>query len=168
MRRLREHREQADLDITGLLNIMIVLVPVLLMSLAFSQITVLNLRLPEGGDGAGDLAQEEIELVIRADRMEVHFPRGTLLKTIPQTAQQQPDFALLSLTLQEVKRLLAEQQIEKRAITILSESDTAYQFIVTAMDTARSFRTVVGIDTIEAELFPEIAFGDAPALEAKL
>lgn len=167
MRRLREHREQADLDITGLLNIMIVLVPVLLMSLAFSQITVLNLQLPEGG-GAGDLAQEEIELVIRADRMEVHFPRGTLLKTIPQTAPQQPDFALLSLTLQEVKRLLAEQQIEKRAITILSESDTAYQVIVTAMDTARSFRTVVGIDTIEAELFPEIAFGDAPVLEAKL
>ena len=168
MRRLRAHREQADLDITGLLNIMIVLVPVLLMSLAFSQITVLNLRLPEGGGGAGDLAQEEIELVIRADRMEVHFPRGTLLKTIPQTTQQQPDFTLLSLTLQEVKRLLAERQIEKRTITILSESDTAYQVIVTAMDTARSFRTVVGIDTVEAELFPEIAFGDAPALEAKL
>jgi biopolymer transport protein ExbD len=167
MKRLRQHREQADLDITGLLNIMIVLVPVLLMSLAFSQITVLNLRLPEGGSGGADLAQEEIELVIRGDRMEVNFPRGTLLKTIPQAADRQHDFALLSLTLQEIKRLLADKHIEKTAITLLSEPATPYQTIVTAMDTVRSFQAVVGIDTVAAELFPEIAFGDAPPAEAK-
>ena len=39
---------------------------------------------------------------------------------------------------------------------------TPYQVIVTAMDTVRSFKTVVAISVVEAELFPEISFGDAP------
>jgi len=161
------HREHADLDITGLLNIMIVLVPVLLMSLVFAQITVLNLKLPEGGaGGAVDLANEEVELVIRHDQMVVNFPRGTLLKSIPHTAEQQPDFALLALTMQDLKKLLAEKAIEKKSITILSEADTPYQTLITAVDSVRSYKTVVAASVVDAELFPEVAFGDAPVLDA--
>ena len=167
MRRKRhETREHADLDITGLLNIMIVLVPVLLMSIVFSQITVLNLKLPEGGAGGpGELANEEVELVIHRDRMVVNFPRGTLLKTIPNSAEQQPDFALLSLTMQDLKKLLSEKAIEKKNITILSEAETPYQTLITAVDTVRSFKTVVAASAVDAELFPDVAFGDAPADE---
>jgi biopolymer transport protein ExbD len=160
-------REHADIDITGLLNIMIVLVPVLLMGLVFSQITVLNLKLPEGGAGGPvDLAQEEIELVVRAGDMLVNFPRGTLLKTIPPTAAGEPDYTLLSQTLQEVKRLLIERGIEKRAITILSEPDIGYQQLVTTIDTVRSYEALIATSVVDAELFPDVTFGDAPVAPA--
>lgn len=173
MRRKRhESREHADLDITGLLNIMIVLVPVLLMSLVFSQITVLNLKLPEGGaSGTEQLANEEVELVIRRDGMVVNFPRGTLLKTIPNTPGQQPDFTLLALTMQDLKKLLTEKAIDnssspKKSITILSEPETPYQVLITAVDTVRSYKAVVAASVVDAELFPDVAFGDAPIVDA--
>jgi biopolymer transport protein ExbD len=164
MRKSRhDHREHADLDITGLLNIMIVLVPVLLMSLVFAQITVLNLKLPEGGAGGpAALANEEIELVIRADQMVVNFPRGTVLKAIPNTPEQAPDFALLSLVMQDLKKLLNEKAVDKKSITILSEPETPYQTLISAVDTVRSYKTVVAASAVDAELFPEVAFGDAP------
>lgn len=170
-RRSRHAHEPAELDITGLLNVMIVLVPVLLMTIVFSQITVLNLKLPEGGAGGpSDLANEEVELVIRADHMEVNFPRGTLLKTIPNTTianteQQAPDFGLLSLTMQDLKKLLTEKNIEKKSITILSEAETPYQTLIAAVDASRSYKTVVAAAAVDAELFPEVTFGDAPLLD---
>lgn len=167
MRKKRHGGEAAELDITGLLNIMIVLVPVLLMSIVFSQITVLNLKLPEGGAGGPSaLANEEVELVIKADEMVVNFPRGTVLKTIPNTPEKTPDFALLSLTMQDLKKLLAEKAIEKKSITILSEPETPYQTLIYAVDSVRSYKAVVAASVVDAELFPDVAFGDAPVDDA--
>lgn len=167
MRKKRHGGEAAELDITGLLNIMIVLVPVLLMSIVFSQITVLNLKLPEGGAGGpSELANEEVELVIQADQMVVNFPRGTVLKTIPNTPEHSPDFALLSLTMQDLKKLLTEKAIEKKSITILSEPETPYQTLIYAVDSVRSYKTVVAASVVDAELFPDVAFGDAPVADS--
>ena len=49
MRRHRHRRvntQDAELDITSFMNLMIVLVPVLLLSLVFSHVRILNLQLP--------------------------------------------------------------------------------------------------------------------------
>ena len=46
---IRKHKisqSEAELDITSFMNLMIVLVPVLLLSLVFTQIRVLNIQLP--------------------------------------------------------------------------------------------------------------------------
>lgn len=45
-RRKRLEKADAELDITSFLNLMIVLVPVLLMMMVFSRITVVELKLP--------------------------------------------------------------------------------------------------------------------------
>ena len=164
MRRVRAHKEEADLEVTPFISLLVVLVPFLLVSLVFSHITVLDLKLPDAASGgAGDPNQnQEVELVIRADRMEINYPRGTLVKTILDTPEQAHDYLALSATLQEVKRQLHDKAIEKKSITLLSEQNTPYQVIVTTMDTVRSFKTVVAASVVEAELFPEISFGDAP------
>ena len=163
----RRRAEEAELDITAFLNLMIVLVPVLLMGLVFSRITVVDITLPDlGGSSSDNKDLHQIELVIRDTGMTVNYPRGTRLKELPLKEEQQ-DFAYLSLVLQEVKRQLREKAIEKRSITILSEADTDYQTIVSAIDTVRSFKAVVAADVVDAELFPEISFGDAPVLRSK-
>ncbi|KKK86016.1 hypothetical protein LCGC14_2767470, partial [marine sediment metagenome] len=88
VRNSRSQRQEAELDITAFMNLMIVLVPVLLLGMVFSQITVLDLKLPEGaaGDASDAAEKQKIELLIREDVMLVNYPQGILLKRIPQVS----------------------------------------------------------------------------------
>lgn len=47
--------------------------------------------------------------------------------------------------------------------TLLLEEDIPYQVIVALMDTTRSYQDVLITSVVDAELFPEISLGDAPA-----
>ncbi len=165
MRIKRRNRDEADLDITSFMNLMIILVPVLLMSMVFSHVTVLDLKLPDlSADQSSppdDPKNQMLELVILPDKFIVNFPAGVPLKTIP-FKDGEYDFKFLSTYLQEVKRTLQDKGIEKRDIFILSQPDTDYQTIVSVMDTVRSFKAVVAASLVNAELFPEISLGDAP------
>lgn len=166
MRIKRRFKEDPDLDITSFMNLMIILVPVLLMSMVLSRTTVLDLKLPDMADSSMPQTEEppqQMELIIRVDGFEVNYPAGIRLKQIGKTGQGEYDYKLLSEVLQETKRLLQDKGIEKKDIYILSEKDTDYQTLVSTMDTARSFKAVVAASVVNAELFPEISLGDAPA-----
>jgi len=158
----RYHKVEAELDITAFMNLMIVLVPILLLGLVFSRITVVDVSLPQEVVGDGDTDNKQLELVVREDRMHLEYPRGVLLKNIPLTETGQHDFKLLSLVLQEVKRQLREQGKELQSITLLPAPEVDYQTIVSTMDTVRAFKAVVAASVVDAALFPDIAFGDAP------
>ena len=164
MRRLRRNSStEAELDITAFMNLMIVLVPVLLLGMVFSQITVIDVNLPALSTATSTEADKmQVELVVTQEKMAVNFPQGIRVKTIGKTEEGQFDFELLSLVLQEIKRQLREKGIERNNITILSAPDTDYQTIITAMDTVRSYKAVVAADVVDAALFPNVAFGDAP------
>jgi biopolymer transport protein ExbD len=167
-RKRRPNKAEAELDITAFMNLMIVLVPVLLMGMVFSQITVIDVHLPpltETGDDSSE--NQQLELLIRSDHMLVYYPRGVELKRIPRTGDGEHDFATLSLVLQEVKRQLRERGQEKHAITVLAEPDVDYQTMITAMDTVRSFKALVAASVVDAALFPEISFGDAPLIAGR-
>jgi biopolymer transport protein ExbD len=167
----RRHRRpsiDSDLDITSFMNLMIILVPVLLMSMVFSQITVLDLKLPglsDGSDSPDQLKNQRLELVLRQDFIDVNYPSGVRLKRIPKLEETgEHDYPMLSKVLQEVKRLLKEKEVEKKDLFLLSEPDTDYQVIISTMDTARSYKAVLITDVVDAELFPEISLGDAPEI----
>jgi len=167
MRRKRPLRAvEAELDITAFMNLMIVLVPVLLLGMVFSRITVIDITLPPGTSAIASDDNRQLELVIRADGMRVDYPRGVLLKQIPMTERGDYDFELLSLVLQEVKRQLRDKGIENEAITLLAEENIDYQTIVTTMDTVRSFKAMVAASVVDAALFPQISFGDAAQIAA--
>jgi biopolymer transport protein ExbD len=163
MRKRRPQAVEAELDITAFMNLMIVLVPILLLGLVFSRITQIDVTLPDGAaQSAVSSEVQQLELVITPTGMRVDFPSGVLLKEIPLQSSGEQDFELLSLVLQEVKRQLREKGDQKKAITLLPTPDTDYQTIVTAMDTVRSFKALVAASVVDAALFPEISFGDAP------
>ena len=165
MKRIRRARPvDAELDITAFMNLMIVLVPVLLLGMVFSQITVVDVNLPELSANQSNDHQndKQVELVIRPEQLVVNFPQGIAVKTIPKNESGEYDFKLLSLVLQEIKRQLREQGLDRKNITLLSSADTDYQTIITAMDTVRSYKAVVVTDVVDAVLFPNVAFGDAP------
>lgn len=159
----RRELDEADLNITPFMNLMIVLVPVLLMSMVFSQITILRLNLP---DLTGSVTQSteknrQVEVVLRKSGLEVYYPSGVLIKTIePLETEdgQKLDYETLSLVLREVKKTVSD----KSDILLLSEAGVSYQSLVSTMDTVRGYRTVVATSAVEVELFPEISLGDAP------
>lgn len=167
-------QEEADLDITPFMNLMIVLVPVLLLSMVFTRITVIDLQLPEAaGKTTEDLQRQQVELVLGTNGLAVNFPEGVLLREIPNievaadaTAAQgsvsTPDYELLSNVLQELKRHLRTQNADRRSINFLIADGTPYADLVAAMDSVRSYKTVVATSVVDAELFPDIAFADLP------
>lgn len=165
MRMKRRHKEEPELDITSFMNLMIILVPVLLMSMVLSRTTVLDLKLPsQAAAGGSDEPVQNLEVIIRAQGFSVSFAEqalGELAKT-----EQGYDFAALSQLLQNAKIDLENKGVRKRDIYLLAERDIDYQTLVTTMDTVRSYETVVAASVVNAELFPEIALGDAPELAA--
>ncbi|SFL83290.1 ExbD/TolR family protein [Marinobacter zhejiangensis] len=168
----RREQEEADIDITAFMNLMIVLVPVLLMSMVFNHIAILELNLPDLTGAQTSSAEEnrQLEVVVRESGIEVYYPSGNLVKTIANLEEQEGaegvqdlhDYETLSKVLQEIKRQLVSKSIEKRDALLLSESGVTYQSLVSTMDTLRSAKTVVVADAVDVELFPEISLGDAP------
>lgn len=157
-----KNNEEADIDVTSFMNLMIVLVPVLLLSMTFTQTTVLEIKLPEltGGAALTDDPQGKLEVAITKEGFEVYYPENKRIQAIPM--QETPegleyDQAKLSFFLQALKRELSE----KRDVLLRSELDIDYQYIVATMDTLKSYKTVVAASVVEIELFPEIALDDA-------
>ena len=161
--RRRFRKQDAELDITSFMNLMIILVPVLLMSMVFSHITVLDIKLPGLNDAKPpeNLKNKTLELVIQPSQFLINFPAGNPVKAVPKKNGEY-DFELLSTTLQEVKQLLRNRDVIKRDILVLSQPATDYQTIVKVMDTVRSYKAVVATSVVDAELFPVISLGDAP------
>jgi biopolymer transport protein ExbD len=166
-RRRRINTQDAELDITSFMNLMIVLVPVLLLSLVFSQVRILNLQLLVTAQTKNEKVIDEpkvLELIISNAGFELNYPSGITLKKFDKTVQGY-DFVLLSKYLQDLKLTFQQKDIKKNDILILLTPDIEYQTIVSAMDTVRSFKTVVAANLVDAELFPQISLGDAPKLE---
>jgi len=154
----RLETDAAEIDVTSFMNLMIVLVPVLLMSMTFTKITVMEINLPElsGGSGSTSLDQSQLEVVVRDSGMAVYFPAGSLVKDIPKTEAGQYDFDTLSLVLRELKKKVSD----KRDALIMVGKDLEYQTLINTMDTVKSYQTVIAADLAEVELFPEISLGD--------
>lgn len=161
----RKHRklhQDAELDITAFMNLMIVLVPVLLVSMVFARTSVLDLNFPIIDEAAHSSENEEklqLQLIVRQDSLHVADSKAGLIQSIARK-EGEHDFAALSKLLQQIKARLPE----KTDITLLLEQDVDYQTLVTAMDTTRSYKAVVAASVVDAELFPDISIGDAPAL----
>lgn len=155
----RQGTDDADIDVTSFMNLMIVLVPVLLMSMTFTKITVMEINLPElsGGSSATSLEQSQLEVVVRKSGIEIFFPTGSLVKSIPLLDNKQQDFQTLAMVLKEIKNKVSD----KKDALILSSSDLEYQTLITTMDTVKSYQTVVAASLAEVELFPQISLGDA-------
>jgi len=164
-RKIREIN--TELNITAFMNLMVVLVPFLLMTAVFSQVSILNMNLPTGT--SEDIPTEEeppkaLEVVLRLERLDVLERNSGLLKSIPNT-EEGYDFLSLNLFLQQVK---AHPEFNTdTGITLLMEPDTTYDALIQTMDAVRLIeREEVELDDkgnlIQGELFPNISMGDAP------
>ncbi|KZZ58235.1 biopolymer transporter ExbD [Oleiphilus sp. HI0125] len=159
IRRHRRSQQEADLDITAFMNLMIVLVPILLINLIFSHTAIIELNFPSA-DQVQDIDAEQLsfQVLILPTAIELKEGANTLIKRIENTDQNLPNLSELSLAMQELKRRVPD----KRDITLLAQPDSSYQTIINVMDAVRAYPTVISGNVVNAELFPDIGIADAP------
>lgn len=163
--RRRNHRhEPADINITAFMNLMVILVPFLLITAVFSRITILELNLPAAGSTSEQQEQQfELEIIVRESGVEIGDRNGGLIKRVAAT-EQGHNLNEISELLQQIKARFPE----KLNATLLLEENTPYDTLVQVMDSIRVARVVQAGSVQLAELFPEIAIGDAPASNVRV
>ncbi len=165
-RRLKTREVQTELNITAFMNLMVVLVPFLLMTAVFSQVSILQLNLP-GGDGVVEEQTDEVllmelEVILRSDRMILSDRNSGVISTFESEVDDEGNtvfnYQKLNEKLQEIKLLTPDITL----ITVLSEEDTTYDSIIQTMDAVRLAPGTEENDFVPTELFPDIGLGTAP------
>jgi len=157
VRRLR--KTAAHLEITAFINLIVVLVPFLLSVAVFTRLAVVDLTLPAQSTGAEVLKPDnlQLEVVMRANALEVGDRIGGLIKRIDSTANGY-DLATLAAVMLQLKTRFPD----KTEASVLAEPNTSYDQLVQVMDVVRASRSLQGKKTVTADLFPNISIGDAP------
>ncbi|MCC5793163.1 MAG: biopolymer transporter ExbD [Chromatiales bacterium] len=158
-RRRSRRREAADINITAFMNLMVVLVPFLLITAVFSRMAILELNLPESAEAAGAAEETfQLEVIVRQHAIEIGERSSGLMTVLPRLSTGH-DYAGLTGYLQRVKAEFPDHS----AATLLLEPDVAYDTLVQVMDAVRLYEFTEDGQRGQAELFPDISIGDAPA-----
>ena len=158
----RHTRKPAELMLVPMIDIFTVLVTFLLMTAVFSRTVILQLNLPASQTEFREPPPGlQIEVMVRKNLLQVADRNTGPLATLPNTAAGY-NYDGLTDYLKRVKAKFPE----KTDASILLEPDTTYDTVVQVMDRVRVFEVKQGLNTVQAELFPDISMGDAPAIDS--
>lgn len=148
----RGHRGEESvppLNLTPVMNLIIILIPALLISAAFVQIAVINVSAPQIGSGvAEEKPQEENEKKLNltiavTDQGFTVAGTGAVLgggesgdeagPTIPKTPDGEYDYEALTAKLAEIKDAFPDEE----QVIINAEPDIKYEILVKVMDASR-------------------------------
>ncbi|MCI0693074.1 biopolymer transporter ExbD [candidate division KSB1 bacterium] len=159
--------ESTELNLTPIMNLMVVMIPILLSSTQFVKIGILELNLPPSvgvATAAGALPKETqrtLDLTVSITESGFYISSAlavlpgddTAGPTIPKNGDGAYDFEALSKKLYEVKQKAREHFPDTEAIVIQAERDISYQILVSTMDAAREFK--IGEQSVP--LFPLVS-----------
>jgi len=156
----RREDEQAELDITTFLNLMVVLIPFLLVTAVFSRITIQELNLPTAAAGGAkqDRPQISVEVIVRKDKLQLSD--GKRITATIKKKEEKYDIKTLS---QHLLALKGKHEDIKEA-TLLIEPNIEYEDLIHIMDAVK-VAEVKQKDSEEIQrvvLFPQLSLGDAP------
>jgi biopolymer transport protein ExbD len=157
----RHHRRPEELLLVPMIDIFTVLVTFLLMTAVFSRTVVLQLNMPAAQTEFREPPPGlQIEVMVRKGLLQVADRNSGPLATLTNTPAGYNYDGLTDY----LKRIKAKFP-EKTDASILLESDTPYDVLVQVMDRVRVFEVSQGLNTVQAELFPDVSIGDAPATD---
>jgi biopolymer transport protein ExbD len=133
--------ESEDIDVTPLMNMMVILIPFLISMAVFTEVASINFSLPpamaEGGPGdepppADEAEKLDISIAITSQGFTI-AGTGQVLPPIPKTADGKYDLTALNQTLRSVKMHYPNQE----DIVLIIEQEIFYEDIVSVMDICR-------------------------------
>lgn len=156
-RRLRRHR--AAPAVPGFVHLIAVLVPFLLCTVVFARLAAIGLALPAQASGADRPdAQLQLEVVIRADALEVGDRVGGLIERIPAMADGH-DVQALGVLMGQLKERFPQQT----EATVLAGPSTSRETLVQVVDRLRGGRRLQGASVVTVDYFPDVSVVDALA-----
>jgi biopolymer transport protein ExbD len=157
-RRLRKGSEA--LEVSAFINLIVVLIPFLLSTAVFSNMSVVELTLPAKSSNWEGLKENDLklEVVVRHDAIEVGDKIGGLILRIPNAADG-PDLVTLNAEMFVIKNKFPDVT----AASVLPEPNIPYDTLIHVMDAMRTGKSANGGTTVvDVDLFPAISIGDAP------
>ncbi len=130
-KRFNEHVEQ-DLEILPLMNLFVVLIPMLLLSAVFLEITVIRMNLPSDDDSTDPSKREALALSVSI-LPEQWVVKGRALETLTIDRADVDAEASLGAALASI----AVNHPDDHDVVIRSQDTTAYEAIVAVMDASR-------------------------------
>jgi biopolymer transport protein ExbD len=161
MRTRRLRKGSAALEVSAFINLIVVLIPFLLSTAVFSNMSVLDLTLPAKSANWEGLDKNplKLEVVIRHDAIEVGDKVGGLLFPPIPNKPDGPDLVTLNADMFVVKNKFPDVT----AASILPEPNIPYDTVIHAMDAMRTGKSANGgTEVVDVDLFPAISIGDAP------
>lgn len=162
-KRKRLEPQSEELDLTALLNVLVVLVSFLLLSAVFSKITIQELNMPPLASSPTEPSKDALPLVIevmlRKDALEIGNGKGITAR-LPKQGDRY-DTAMLSQNL----KLLKDENPGKRDVILLVEPDIDYAAMIAVMDALKFVDVKApreGSPPLRITLFPNVTVGDAP------
>lgn len=164
LRRTRVSIHDMEVNMTPIMNLMVVLIPLLLSSAELIKISVIELNLPPA---AGPQTTEEkppkeenlrleLAVTITDKGFILSSPAGILGSdegpSIPK-ANGEYDYEKLTQTLFKIKQKAFDKYEDTDSIIIQAESDIEYQTLVSTMDSARAIR----VEDRLVSLFPDVS-----------
>jgi len=159
--------EELEPNLTPVMNLMVVLIPLLLSSAQFIKIGVIDLNLPPaiGSEIAGRSrpkeSEKKLDLAITITQQgfyvssSISMFRG-LDRNEPSISNHEDgsfDFNKLSSVLFDIKKRAIDKFIDDDKIIIQAEPDVNYQILISTMDAARSY----DVDGKIYSLFPDVS-----------
>jgi biopolymer transport protein ExbD len=162
-----------EIDVTTFLNLMVVLIPFLLITAVFSQLTIVELNLPSSASGPqNDQEGFTPEIIVREAGIEITNGKQ-IIATIPNSedefGEDEFDLETLSDYMVELKTTYPQQE----SASVLMEAQIPYDYLIQVMDIVKRvevpIKTENGEEIAEGEptfqlvaLFSDISVGDAP------
>ncbi len=138
VQRRRQERQDADLDLTAVMNIFLILIPFLLLTAVFVKVAVLELSLPnlDRSEARAQQAKKPKNMVlnflfIREDELELKSPE-LKFSPIPMTTNGY-NWSRLETLLQRI----GEKYPASKDIIISPANSIQYETIIHAMDRCR-------------------------------
>ncbi len=147
-RRLRQG--DTSLNITPLMNLMVVLVPFLLTTVVFSKLAILDLNLPSSSAAEQTASEKKdpFRLIVTLHQNGLTVQGSGLKITQIPPIEGKHDLKGLAAILYKMKTAFPEE----KSIIILSEPEVSYESLIEIMDTCRTGPS--------GELFPDISIGE--------
>jgi len=158
----RYHQGRDDLNIVPMIDMMVILVFFLIFTAVFSKTNILQLNLPASNTSAPiDLPKGlKLEIIIRPNDILVNDRNSGPLKVFANNTSGY-DLSDLSIFMRTIK----SQFPQMTDATILLGPDVLYDVLVQVMDTVRIYELPVAPFS-KAELFTDVAIGDAPVVSS--
>jgi len=177
--RSNRNEETIEANLTPIMNLMVVLIPLLLTSAQFIKLGIIELNLPPSIGGIDPVLMEKEKSSKKLDLTISITDSGftlscsmTILRGPDEDAVSVPlknngtyDFELLNRQLMIIKTRIEGEYTDSKRVIVMAEPGIDYQTLVSTMDAARApFRSqVVSHESKERkwhpndELFPEVS-----------